>query len=128
MLNDGSMARGIWNIPASFVALALASVLYRGVQESAKLNNVIVLIKIAIVVTIIVLGLSVIDMNNLNVNPDATGLGSLVPPVENGHFGWGKGGVLTAAGVVFLLILVLMPSVLQRKKPKTQNAIYRSAS
>lgn len=121
MLNDGSMARGIWNIPASFIALALASVLYRGVQESAKLNNVIVIIKIAIVVTIIVLGLSVIDMNNLNVNPDATGLGSLVPPAENGRFGWGKGGVLTAAGVVFFAYIgfdAVSTTAQEAKNPK----------
>ncbi len=125
-LNDGSIARGIWNIPASFVALALASVLYRGIQESAKLNNIIVVIKIAIVITIIVLGLSVIDMNNLNVNPNVTGLGSLVPPAENGRFGWGNGGVLTAAGVVFFAYIgfdAVSTTAQEAKNPKRDMPI-----
>jgi APA family basic amino acid/polyamine antiporter len=105
--NDGSQGHGIWNVPASFVALVVAGVLYRGMRESAVVNNIIVAVKVTIVVIFIVLGWAVVDHANWIGNPAASGLSSLVPPVGPStragetiiSFGWP--GVLTGAGVVF---------------------------
>jgi APA family basic amino acid/polyamine antiporter len=104
-LNDGTVITGWLNVPAAFIGLLAAGVLLRGVHESATVNNLIVAIKVAIVVLFIVLGFGVIDPANLFVNPDATGLAALVPPVKEVdgalRYGWFNGGVLTGAGVVF---------------------------
>jgi APA family basic amino acid/polyamine antiporter len=106
-LSDGTKVHGLWNVPASLVAVVVAAILYRGMKESAVVNNVIVAVKITIVVAFIALGWSVVDHANWIGNPAATGFASLVPPpgpsTRAGEvfqsFGWG--GVLTGAGVVF---------------------------
>jgi len=104
-LPNGAEVPGIVNVPAVFIALTLAAVLYRGIRESAWINNLIVVVKVAIVLAFVALGIGVIQMDNLIVNPDAVGPGALVPQVvtdaSGSHYGWGIGGVLTGAGVVF---------------------------
>ncbi len=108
-LADGSEASGLWNLPATFVALGATVVLYRGIKEAAWVNNLIVIVKVAIVLIFIALGIGVVSELNLFADPNAGGLGALVPPVETvmdhgrevTRYGWGMGGVLTGAGVVF---------------------------
>jgi basic amino acid/polyamine antiporter, APA family len=121
-LSNGSEVSGIFNVPATFVAVMCGSILYRGIRESAWVNNVIVAVKVTIVCLFILLGFSLVSDENLIVNASASGVGRLVPPVEallpekwSGldrlfhdwfgyaptRFGWGWGGVLTGAGVVF---------------------------
>ena len=55
-LNDGSQAFGLWNAPATFISLVLACVLYRGMRESALVNNLIVIIKVSIIIAFIFMG------------------------------------------------------------------------
>ncbi len=106
-LADGSQVGGYWNLPATMVSLFVGLVLYKGIRESATLNNVIVVIKVSIIVAFIALGWGVIDSMNWVANPDATGFARLVPleamSTRNGQeflsYGWP--GVLTGAGVVF---------------------------
>ncbi len=104
-LSSGETVNGMVNLPAAFIALALAAVLYRGIRESAWINNLIVVLKVAIVLVFVALGVGVIQMTNLIADPTAVGPAALVPPaqtIENvTHYGWGIGGVLTGAGVVF---------------------------
>jgi APA family basic amino acid/polyamine antiporter len=103
-LNDGSQVEGLWNLPASFIGILVAAILYRGIKESASVNNVIVVVKVAIVVAFIVLGWAVIDGANWVGDPSATGIASFVPPRvtgEDGTMAFGWAGVLTGAGVVF---------------------------
>lgn len=106
-LIDGSSAAGIWNIPATVIALFMSWVLYRGIRESASMNNIIVAVKVIIIIAVIVLGWGVIDTQNWIANPAATGLAALIPAegmsIRHGQeflsYGWK--GVLTGAGVVF---------------------------
>jgi APA family basic amino acid/polyamine antiporter len=106
-LANGSEVHGIWNLPASVVALFVGAVLYRGIKQSATLNNLIVAIKLAIILSFIAVGWGVINSVNWHANPAAEGLAGFVPAVakslRNGEeimsFGWP--GVLTGAGVVF---------------------------
>jgi APA family basic amino acid/polyamine antiporter len=108
-LADGSAVRGLWNLPASLVVVAVCAVLYRGIRESAKINAWIVGVKVAIVALFVLLGIGLVSAANLRANPVAAGLASLVPArtmiTEAGHqvarYGWLRGGVLTGAGVVF---------------------------
>lgn len=106
-LADGTEVSGLWNLPASFIALFVMMVLYRGIKESTRMNNIIVVIKVTIILAFITLGWSVIDSANWIANDGATGLARLVPveglSLRNGvefmSYGWN--GVLTGAGVVF---------------------------
>ncbi len=130
LLNDGvTQAFGIWNIPASFIGLVVAAILYRGMRESASVNNFIVVIKVSIVLVFIGLGISLISSDNLFVNSAATGLAALVPAKEmitlNGNqvnaYGWGLNGVLTGAGVVFFAYIgfdAVSTTAQEAKNPK----------
>ena len=81
-LHDGSQAFGYWNLPATFISLLVASILYKGIKESASVNNVIVIIKVTIVIVFIALGISMISGANLHVNPAGGALTSLIPAQE----------------------------------------------
>jgi APA family basic amino acid/polyamine antiporter len=104
---DGSLVNGIWNVPASIIALVMAGILYRGMKESSFVNNIVVVIKVTIILAFIIVGWSVVDYNNLIANPGAGFFSQLVPmegmSIRHGaefmSYGWS--GVLTGAGVVF---------------------------
>ncbi len=106
-LSNGSQIEGIWNLPATGIAIFVGFILYKGIRESATLNNFIVGIKVTIILAFIALGWGVINTLNWHANPNAIGLASFVPEIaksfRNGHeimsYGWP--GVLTGAGVVF---------------------------
>lgn len=104
---DGTTAHGIINAPAMFVALLATSILYRGIKESAWVNNIIVLIKVFIIAGFIIIGWGVVDSANWFVNLNAKGLMQLIPEpaliMQHGRevLRYGLPGVLTGAGVVF---------------------------
>ncbi|MFO0694462.1 MAG: amino acid permease [Polyangiales bacterium] len=108
-LANGAHVSGYFNVPATLISLVAAAILYRGIREAAWVNNLIVVVKVVIVVVFIALGFGVVSDANLLVNPAAGGLASLVPAAEQvlvhgeqvSRYGWGFGGVLTGAGVVF---------------------------
>ena len=84
-----------FNLAAFFITWIVTSVLVKGIQESSKANNVIVVIKLAVVIFVIVVGAFYIKLENWT---------PFIPKVTVGadgieHFGWG--GVMTAATVVF---------------------------
>src|SRR5262245_44776806 len=45
-LTDGTQVAGAWNVPATFIALVITGILYRGIRESAFVNNIIVVVKV----------------------------------------------------------------------------------
>ncbi len=105
-LSDGSQVHGVWNLPATLVALLVSAILYRGMRESAFVNNLIVVVKVIIVLAFIALGWSVANHANWIANPAAHGIARMVPPVGlsvkgGGFISYGWPGVLTGAGVVF---------------------------
>jgi basic amino acid/polyamine antiporter, APA family len=82
----------IINFPAMFIVAIITVVLLLGIRESAKLNNIIVLIKVAVILLFVGFGISHINVANwVPFIPENTG--------EWGHFGWS--GILTGAGVIF---------------------------
>ncbi|PZP43698.1 MAG: amino acid permease [Pseudopedobacter saltans] len=91
-LADGSVVHGIINLPAVFIVTVMSLVLMRGTSESAKLNNIIVLLKVGIVIVFIAVGIKYVNKENLT---------PLIPPNEGsfGKFGWS--GIIRAAAVVF---------------------------
>ena len=129
-LSDGTVTTGVWNVPATLVAITCASVLYRGIRESAWVNNLIVVVKTTIVCVFVLLGFSVVSGENLFVNPDASGLAAMVPAqqVIDGatRYGWGWGGVLTGAGVVFFAYIgfdAVSTTAQEARKPQTDLPI-----
>src|SRR5687768_11182978 len=54
----------IMNLPAVLVVLALGSILYIGIKESAAANNIMVWIKVAVIVVFVLAGMSYVDTAN----------------------------------------------------------------
>jgi basic amino acid/polyamine antiporter, APA family len=82
----------IINLPAIFLVVVLSTLLVIGIKESARFNNVIVFIKVAIVILVIAFGFAFVNKANWTpLIPANTG--------EFGHFGWS--GVLRGSAVIF---------------------------
>jgi APA family basic amino acid/polyamine antiporter len=98
-----SGVRGVMNVPSVFILLVLSLLLIRGIQESAWVNNFIVILKVAIVILVIAIGWGFI--NPANHTP------YIPPPQEfktalgTTHQFGGMMGVLGAAGVVFFAFI-----------------------
>jgi APA family basic amino acid/polyamine antiporter len=90
-LLDGSTVTAIFNLPAVIIIALATTLLVIGIKESATVNDVIVLIKVAVVLLFIFGAFHAI--NSANWHP-------FMPPNEGtGHYGWT--GVMTGAGIVF---------------------------
>lgn len=91
-LPDGSFVYGIINLPAVLIILLVSWILIKGIQESAFINAIIVVIKVSVVFVFILVGsLFVRGSNYVPFIPENTG--------TFGEFGWS--GILRAAGTVF---------------------------
>ncbi|HEX6373536.1 MAG TPA: amino acid permease [Longimicrobium sp.] len=82
----------IINLPAIILILLMTTLLVIGIQESARFNNIIVYVKVAIVLLVIGFGFQYVDAANWS---------PFIPPNtgEFGEFGWS--GIIRAAAVVF---------------------------
>jgi basic amino acid/polyamine antiporter, APA family len=86
------MVHGVINVPAMLIIAAVTALLIIGIEESAKVNNVIVVIKVLIVLIFILAGIGYVNTTNWG--------GHFIPPNEGpGRYGWS--GILRGAGVVF---------------------------
>jgi APA family basic amino acid/polyamine antiporter len=92
VLTGGATATAIVNLPAILVSLVATALLVVGIRESARVNAVIVAVKVGVVVLIILLG-------SLFVTADYWR--PFIPPNTGafGDFGWS--GILRGAGVIF---------------------------
>ena len=102
-VDEATGAHGIVNVPAVVILLLLTLLLIRGIQESATVNSIIVVLKVTIVIAIITLGWSFIDGKNHE---------PYVPPSSHytDHQGvvhdyGGVMGILGAAGIVFFAFI-----------------------
>jgi basic amino acid/polyamine antiporter, APA family len=83
---------GIVNLPAIFIVAATTLVLVVGMRQSARANNAMVALKMAILVLFVAVGAFHIHASNLHP----------FVPASTGHFGdFGLSGILQGAGVVF---------------------------
>ena len=95
--------QGIMNIPAVFILGVLSALLIRGTRESAFVNNLIVITKVAIVLMVIAFGWGFINpANHTPLIPAAT---TYVTPEGVTHAYGGIMGILGAAGVVFFAFI-----------------------
>ncbi len=108
---------GLVNLPAIFIIIVVSLVLIVGIQESARLNGIIVALKVAIVVLVIGLGFGYINQANyVPFIPPNTG--------EFGHYGWS--GIMRAAGVIFFAYIgfdAVSTAAQEAKNPKRDMPI-----
>jgi basic amino acid/polyamine antiporter, APA family len=94
---------GIANLPAIAILFLLSALLIRGTQESAFVNNIIVVTKVSIVVMVIILGWGFMNpANHTPYIPEAT---TFTTPEGVTHPFGGIMGILGAAGVVFFAFI-----------------------
>jgi APA family basic amino acid/polyamine antiporter len=97
--NEAWHASGaLLNVPAMLVIAGVSTLLVIGIHESARVNNLIVVIKIAIIIAFIAVGVGHVSTANWITasNPD----GAFIPPnLGPGQYGWS--GLVRGAAVVF---------------------------
>ena len=109
---------GGWvNLPAAFIVILMSLLLIRGTESTSRFNSVIVFLKIAVVITFIVLGWKYIRSDNY------------VPyvPVNTGKWGaFGFSGIIRGAAVVFFAFLgfdAVSTAAQETKNPKKNMPI-----
>src|SRR3954467_13019396 len=112
------------NVPAMAVIAAISALLIVGVHDSARVNNIIVVIKVAIIVVFVGVGAWFVSTSNWVTagNPE----GAFIPPnLGPGQYGWS--GVVRGAAVVFFAYIGFDAVSTAAQEPTTRNATCRSA-
>jgi APA family basic amino acid/polyamine antiporter len=87
-----AVTHGVVNLPAMFIVGLMTILLVIGIRESARFNNLIVILKLAIVLLVIGFGFMYVNSDNWHpFIPTNTG--------ETGQFGWS--GIVRGAAVIF---------------------------
>ena len=108
---------GIINLPAVFIIVLMSLLLIKGTSESAKVNAVIVGIKVIVVLIFIFLGWGYINTSNYT---------PYIPP-NTGKFGeYGFSGIIRAAAIVFFAYIgfdAVSTAAQEAKNPKKDMPI-----
>lgn len=110
---------GIMNVPAFAIIAVLSLLLIKGTKESAYVNGLIVIAKVAIVIMIIILGWGFI--NSVNHTPFIPEPGFYTDDQGITHKFGGIMGILGAAGVVFFAFIgfdAVSTAAQETKNPK----------
>ena len=127
----GVLHHGIINAPALLILVLLTLLLIKGTQESAVVNAIIVVVKVAIVLLFIFIGWAYIKGSNHTpylipanqpdaIKPDGT------PYSYAGFFNHGWGGVLKGAAIVFFAFIgfdAVSTAAQEAKNPKRDMPI-----
>ena len=115
----GIVSNGIINLPAFFIVAIISLLLIKGTQESAFVNGLIVITKVAIVILIIGFGWHFI--NPVNHTPYIPADSTYIDDQGIGHHFGGIMGVLGAAGTVFFAFIgfdAVSTAAQETKNPK----------
>ncbi len=116
-LADGTTVTGIINLPAILIIAILTTMLVLGTKESARLNNIMVAVKLIVVVAFIALG--VFFIKPANWHPFI--------PANTGEFGnFGMSGILRGSAVVFFAFIgfdAVSTAAQEAKKPQRDMPI-----
>jgi APA family basic amino acid/polyamine antiporter len=92
MLPDGTSVQAVFNLPAVLIVALVTILLVVGVKESARFNNVIVLVKLAVVLIFLVGAAGAVQ--TINWHP-------FIPANAGGFGKFGFSGVMMGASIVF---------------------------
>lgn len=118
---------GAWlDLPAFAIAALVTIILIRGIRESAQLNTIMVIIKLAVVLFVIVAGIPYVKISNWTDNFAPYGYGGVS---FFGHLVWGEknpatdlpAGVMAGAAIIFFAYLgfdAVSTSAEEAKKPE----------
>jgi APA family basic amino acid/polyamine antiporter len=116
-LADGSTVTGIVNLPAIVIIAILTTMLVLGTKESARLNNIMVAIKLVVVVAFIAIGVFFVHPENWHP----------FIPANTGEFGnFGMSGILRGSAVVFFAFIgfdAVSTAAQEAKKPQRDMPI-----
>ena len=116
-ITTGPWDGGLINLPAVFIVVLVSLLLIRGTRESAAVNAIIVILKVAVVLIFIILGWKYINTSNYHPYiPDNTG--------DFGHFGFS--GIIRAAAIVFFAYIgfdAVSTAAQEAKNPKKDMPI-----
>lgn len=117
VLGDGSVVHGILNLPSVFIVVLMSLILIRGTSESAWINGIIVILKVAIVLIFIIIGFKYVRPENLQP----------FIPENTGKFGsYGFSGIIRAAAIVFFAYIgfdAVSTAAQETKNPKKDMPI-----
>ncbi len=117
-------SHGMMNIPALFIIALLSCLLIKGTKESAWVNGIIVITKVAIVILFILFGWAYMNpANHTPYIPEAT---TYVDSSGLAHNYGGIMGILGAAGVVFFAFIgfdAVSTAAQEAKNPKRDMPI-----
>lgn len=103
---------GWFNLPAVFIVVMMSLVLVKGTSESALVNTIIVILKVAIVLVFIFVGLKYVDTQNH----------TPFIPENTGNFGeFGFSGIIRGAAIVFFAYIgfdAVSTAAQETKNPK----------
>jgi len=118
---------GVMNVPALFILLVMSLLLARGTHESAFVNSIIVVTKVAIVVVVIIIGWGFINpANHTPYIPEASTYTFVQGGLQITHAYGGIMGILGAAGVVFFAFIgfdAVSTAAQEAKDPKRDMPI-----
>ena len=115
---------GIINLPALFIVGVISLLLIKGIQESAFVNGIIVILKVVIVVLIIVIGWNFVNPANHTPYIPPTSIFTDEHGIDH-HFG-GFWGIVGAAGTVFFAFIgfdAVSTAAQETKNPKRNMPI-----
>jgi basic amino acid/polyamine antiporter, APA family len=108
---------GILNLPAMFIVAAISILLLIGIKESAKFNNIMVVIKVFVILLFIGIGFMFVNKANWHpFIPKNTGVW--------GHYGWS--GIFRGAAVIFFAYIgfdAVSTAAQEAKNPKRDMPI-----
>ena len=120
----GAITHGVMNIPALFIILVLSLLLIKGTKESAFVNGLIVITKVAIVILVITFGWSFMKPENHTPFIPAPQIVQDDQGVSHNY--GGILGILGAAGVVFFAFIgfdAVSTAAQEAKNPKKDMPI-----
>jgi APA family basic amino acid/polyamine antiporter len=92
-LTDGSTVTAWFDLPALFITVVLLTLVYFGTEVSAIVNTVLVMIKMSVLLTFIIVGIT--KINPANWHPFI--------PENTGNFGeFGISGIIAASSIILL--------------------------
>jgi APA family basic amino acid/polyamine antiporter len=91
-LADGSTVTALFNLPAVLIVVLVTALLVKGIKESARVNDVIVYVKVAVVILFILFAWKGIQGSNWE---------PFIPPNTGHRENFGFTGIVAGAGIVF---------------------------